>query len=171
MRTRDDIRQPRLLTALCEIFNEVKGGKTLDKVKTSKIEARYRVSIGNKDILALFFQKWTATPTMDDAIDYDKYLYAYRHGLATTRDDRDAHRKTAEPQPVEIDTDFEAAVQEAETQDQQPTREDLLAALDEYDRRTEVTAPDTATLPLMTDAEMIAALRRHGYKIYKEVTL
>ena len=48
---------------------------------------------------------------------------------------------------------------------------EMQAMKDLVDDLPEVVAPDAGVLPFMTDEEMIAALRRKGYKIYKEVTL
>ena len=51
-------------------------------------------------------------------------------------------------------------------------KEEAERFFDEFipEKEPEVTAPAADTLPFMTDQEMIAHLRAHGYKIYKEVT-
>lgn len=155
MRTKPSIRQPRLLTALREIYYQQKSGKTLDEIETSKVEARCHVSIGSKGQLSVI--DFTKEPTMDDAIRYDAVLYGYRQDLKATRDERGAHR---------------APAQDGEPQPELKSMKDLV---DETfgknfgDLPEMVPVQDDATLPLMSDREMIAALTRHGYIVCKPV--
>lgn len=164
MRTKKHIQAANYYAFLGDVQRLAQKGTTWDRLPIRELHKRHHIGGWPKELLRGFDLK--APVSMDRACTLMAMACDYGRGMKATRDERGAHRL-----PVEVAQDIRATIQEGLPLADQPSRDELLAALDEYDRRTEVTAPDTDTLPFMTDAEMIAALRRHGYKIYKEVTL
>ena len=151
MRTKKHIQAAKYFAFLGDVQRYALKGLPFEQIPVAQLQRAHHIGGWRADLIA----DWDLTePTsMERACALMTIAYEYAKDMKATRDERGAHRApAAEPEQPAIMPEMQAM-------------KDLV------DDLPEVVAPDAGVLPFMTDEEMIAALRRKGYKIYKEVTL
>lgn len=151
MRTKKHIQAAKYFAFLGDVQRYALKGLPFEQIPVAQLQRAHHIGGWRADLIA----DWDLTePTsMERACALMTIAYEYARDMKATRDERGAHRApAAEPE-------------------QPATMPEMQAMKDLVDDLPEVVAPDAGVLPFMTDEEMIAALRRKGYKIYKEVTL
>ena len=158
MRTKKHIQAANYFAFLGDVQRLALKGVTWDKLPIKELHKAHHIGGWSKDLLKDWDLKQPTS--MERACALMTLAYEYGLRMKSTRDERGAHRTPAEADEQPSCPELEAIKEEAER------------FFDEFipEKEPEVTAPAADTLPFMTDQEMIAHLRAHGYKIYKEVT-
>ena len=154
MRTKKHIQAAKYFAFLGDVQRYALKGLPFDQIPVAQLQRAHHIGGWRADLIA----DWDLTePTsMERACALMTIAYEYAKDMKATRDERGAHRApAAEPE-------------------QPATMPEMQAMKDEVDRFFDklpevVPVQDDATLPLMSDREMIAALTRHGYIVCKPV--
>ena len=154
MRTKKHIQAAKYFAFLGDVQRYALKGFSFEQIPISQLQRQHHIGGWRQDLIA----DWDLTlPTsMERACALMTLAYEYGKDMKATRDERGAHRT------------------HAEEPEQPATMPEMEAMKDEVDRFFDklpemVPVQDDATLPLMSDREMIAALTRHGYIVCKPV--
>ena len=159
MRTKKHIQAANYFAFLGDVQRLALKGVTWDKLPIKELHKAHHIGGWPKDLLKDMDLKQPTS--MERAVELMNLAYDYGRQMKSTRDERGAHRAQKGQTEAPSCPELQAIKEEAERFFDQFIQE----------KEPEVTAPETDTLPFMTELEMIAHLRRRGYKIYKEVTL
>lgn len=158
MRTKRHIQAANYYAFLGDVQRLAQKGATWNTLPIRDLHKRHHIGGWPKEMLKDWDLK--APVTMERATELIAIAADYGRGMKATRDERDAHRKGA---PIQ-----ESAA--APTMPEMTAMKDLVE--ETFGKLPEVVpVQDDATLPLMTDREMIAALTRHGYIVCKPIRL